>query len=168
MALLDGHRSIFSFAPILSLASLRIALGDIDGAQAVYDRVTADPHHDLRVGMVAFPAVRCELLAARGEHAQAAAVLRSIETIRDQRLAAYPAADHLWLEAAAYLASRADRLGDASTLSWAANQTAGPGPFITWSLEEQFANNDAWLAARATPPTIERARQTARLIARHL
>jgi predicted ATPase len=35
-----------------------------------------------------------ELLAARGEVAPAAAILRSIETIRNQRLSSHLAADH--------------------------------------------------------------------------
>ena len=170
MELLDDHPSIYVFGPLASLVTMRITFGDFDGAERVLARVESDPHRHGRIGMLACETRRCELLTAQGDLPAAAAMLRAVEAIRDRRLAFYPAADQHWLEAAAFLATALEHIADAAVLATMAERLLGPetSPFITWSLHEDNAQHPAWQAARRTPPTIERARATARTIGRLL
>jgi len=166
--LLDGHRSVMTFGPLCSLASMRLLRGDISGAEEVYAHVIADPDRHTRIGMGAVDGVHCQILTARGMYGDAAAVLRLVEATRDRHLAFYPAADNTWFDAAAFLAARTGHIAEAAVLTWASSQGLGleTSPFTSWVLGRELADQPEWHAVIAEPPTIERARACARWVAR--
>jgi len=166
--LLDGHPSIMTFGPLCGLVSMRVLRGDIGGAEEVYAHVIADPDRGTRLGVAAVDGVHCQILTARNLYGEAAAALRLVEAIRDRHLAFYPAADNTWFDAAAFLAARTGHVAEAAVLTWASGQRQGleTSPFTSWVLSRELADRPEWHAVVAAPPTIERARECARWVAR--
>jgi predicted ATPase len=168
---LHGDRSsLYWYGPMLGLASMRIAAGKLDAAEALLDEIATDPYVNTRIGKIAFEAVVCELAVARGDPTAAGAALRRVEAIRDNRLSLYVAAEHQWFEAAAFLAASMDRIEDAAVLTNAAAATlfVETSPFITWTVERHHGDDPRWRRAINMAPTLDDARRAARALARSI
>ena len=167
-SVLTDRSSLFASAVLGVLALRRAVEADGESAKEILAIAKAAEGAGLRTDDLIHTTARSCAHVADDDFAAAAADVRLLETMRDERFALHPSGDHFWYIAAAYLAAGLGDLRAAARLwlgcNYASHSEVQRYPILV--LAQRHGSDSGWMEELNGETTMDQVTATARAIGR--